>query len=49
VKNHVWLKDFDWQALIDKRMEAPYQPEKESENFDKAQAQNPNAWKEDHS
>jgi len=49
VKNHVWLKDFDWQALLEKKIPAPYQPEQNTENFDKAQAMNVAAWKEDNS
>jgi len=30
-------------------MEAPYKPESNTENFDKQQANNVAAWKEDHS
>ena len=26
VKNHIWLKDFDWQALLSKKLEAPFKP-----------------------
>ena len=43
----MWLKDFDWQALIDKKLVAPYKPEQNQENFDKQQANNLAAWKED--
>jgi len=35
VKNHIWLKDYDWQGLMDKKILAPYLPDKEADNFDK--------------
>lgn len=35
--------------MLEKRMPAPYKPEKNAENFDKAQANNVAAWKEDYS
>ena len=35
VKNHIWLRDYDWQALLEKKLIAPYQPEKNTDNFDK--------------
>ena len=27
VKSHIWLKDVDWQALVDKRIDAPFLPD----------------------
>ena len=27
IKSHIWLKDVDWQAIVDKRVEAPFLPE----------------------
>jgi len=27
VKSHIWLKDIDWQALMDKKVESPFKPE----------------------
>ena len=26
VKNHCWFEDFDWLALSEKTLEAPYKP-----------------------
>jgi serine/threonine protein kinase len=34
VKQHVWLKDYNWQALLEKKLVAPYMPDKNQENFD---------------
>ena len=34
-KQHIWLRDFDWQALLEKKIEAPYKPEQNADNFDK--------------
>jgi serine/threonine protein kinase len=47
VKQHVWLKDFNWQALLDKKVVAPYQPEKNQENFDQKQANAADPWKDE--
>jgi hypothetical protein len=41
------MRDFDWTALLEKRLEAPYKPSKETDNFDKAQANNEGGWKND--
>lgn len=41
------MRDFDWTALLEKRLEAPYKPSKETDNFDKAQANNEGGWKKD--
>ncbi len=46
VKQHVWLKDYNWQALLNKTMTAPYLPSKTADNFDEKQA-NADNWKED--
>lgn len=27
VKAHIWLKDIDWQALVEKKVQAPFKPE----------------------
>ena len=37
VKNHIWLRDFDWQALCEKTLDAPYKPKPNHDNFDKEQ------------
>ena len=33
VKNHAWLRGFQWQKLIEKKVDAPFKPE-EMDNFD---------------
>lgn len=33
VKNHVWIREFNWKALLEKKIEAPFRPNEE-ENFD---------------
>ena len=35
VKNHPWLRNFNWEALYEKRLKAPFMPEDE-ENFDES-------------
>ena len=35
VKQHIWLRDYDWQALCEKTLEAPYKPQTYNDNFDK--------------
>lgn len=47
VKNHIWLRDFDWIALLEKRVDAPYKPDPLADNFDKAQAECADNWKEE--
>ena len=27
IKSHIWLKDIDWQALVEKKVEAPFKPD----------------------
>jgi hypothetical protein len=33
VKNHPWLRDFDWHSLYERRLKAPFIPPAE-DNFD---------------
>jgi len=47
VKQHVWLKDFNWQALLEKKLPAPYLPEQTEDNFDAKQANGADPWKEE--
>lgn len=47
VKQHIWMREFDWQSLLEKRMEAPYKPAQNTDNFDKAQANKEDNWKGD--
>jgi len=47
VKQHVWLKDFNWQALLEKKLAAPYLPEQNDDNFDAKQANGADPWKEE--
>ena len=47
VKQHVWLKDFDWKALLEKRFPAPFTPPNKDDNFDQKQANGPDHWKEE--
>ena len=35
LKKHIWFKDIDWEKLEKKEVEAPFLPDKNSENFDK--------------
>ena len=34
LKQHEWFIGFDWQALMEKRMKAPFLPPAEEDNFD---------------
>jgi hypothetical protein len=34
LKNHIWLKDFEWDNLIQKKMLSPYIPASGCDNFD---------------
>lgn len=34
MKEHEWFADFDWEALREKRMPAPFLPPKNEDNFD---------------
>ena len=47
VKSHIWLKDTDWNAIIEKRVIAPYIPNPESDNFDAIQANAADKWNEE--
>ena len=43
VKNHVWLRDFQWKLLLEKKIDSPFKPTEET-NFDPRVLVN---WKED--
>lgn len=43
LKNHMWLRDFQWKLLLEKKLEAPFKPLEDS-NFDPRVLAN---WKED--
>lgn len=43
VKSHVWLRDFQWKALLEKKIDSPFKP-KEDVNFDPRVLIN---WKDD--
>ena len=45
MKSHIWFKNYDWQGLLDKKVEAPYKPAQNTDNFDKAQANKEDNWK----
>lgn len=45
MKSHIWFKNYDWQALLDKKIDAPYKPAVNTDNFDKAQANKEDNWK----
>lgn len=47
VKQHVWVKDYNWQALLEKKLPAPYLPENRDDNFDAKQANGNDPWKEE--
>ena len=46
VKQHIWLRDYDWQALLDKTIDAPFKPQV-ADNFDKKQTNADDAFKGD--
>ena len=35
IKEHIWMKDIDWELLLQKKIEAPFIPSIDKENFDK--------------
>ena len=35
LKNHIWMKDVDWESLINKKIKPPFIPQKSSDNFDR--------------
>jgi protein kinase A len=43
VKNHVWLRDFQWKLLLEKKIDAPFKPQEEI-NYDPRVLVN---WKEE--
>jgi hypothetical protein len=42
----VWLKDFNWQALLAKKLPAPYKPQG-SQNFDLKASGMADPWKDE--
>lgn len=40
VKAHPWFANFDWDALETHKLEAPYKPDKDCENFDQNHVNN---------
>eukprot|EP00347_Sterkiella_histriomuscorum_P007044 403350463 len=36
IKSHVWFKDFDWQALLARKITSPFIPSIKAKNFSKA-------------
>ena len=46
VKQHIWLRDYDWQALLDKTIDAPFKPAV-ADNFDKKQTNDDDNFKGD--
>ena len=45
VKAHSWFKDFNWQALLDRKVPAPFVPAVNEDNFDLKHVNN-NDWKD---
>ena len=39
LKNHIWLRDIDWPALLEKKLDAPFKPMKNADNFSRKHAQ----------
>ena len=44
IKGHEWFKDFDWTALRNKQMIAPFVPSQGSDNYDYKQANGIDLW-----
>lgn len=34
LKNHIWFREFDWRALMHKKLKPPFVPPKYSDNID---------------
>ena len=47
VKSHIWLKDTDWNEIIEKRVKSPYIPNADNDNFDAIQANGIDKWNEE--
>jgi len=47
VKQHVWLRDYNWQQLLEKKLDAPFKPALNTDNFDAKQANAEDPWKEE--
>jgi hypothetical protein len=45
IKSHAWFKDYNWQALNDRKVSAPYIPSSTDDNFDLKHVNN-NDWKD---
>ena len=41
------MKDYNWQALLEKKLKAPYLPDVSDDNFDAKQTNANDAWKEE--
>ena len=44
LKEHQWFAGFDWEALREKRMKAPFVPPRNEDNFDSKYTQS--EWKD---
>lgn len=47
VKQHIWLRDVDWQSLLEKSLDAPFKPQTEVDNFDKSKMSKADVFKGD--
>ena len=47
VKDHEWLRDFNWDGLLKKEIVAPFIPQPGNDNFDEKQANGVDHWKEE--
>ena len=45
MKQHAWLKDYNFQALLDKKIPAPFLPSPTEDNFDLKHVNNSD-WKD---
>ena len=41
------MREYDWQGLVEKKIDAPFKPEQEADNFDKKHANKEDAFKGD--
>ncbi len=47
VKDHEWLRDFNWEGLLKKEIVAPFIPQPGNDNFDEKQANGVDHWREE--
>ena len=47
VKQHIWLRDYDWQSLMEKTLEAPFKPALKADNFEKKATSKDDVFKGD--